>query len=131
MAGLHGHGTMLAGASAGTIGDITNIDIGDISVDDIDVSSMDSTDKAREFIPGMMDCGEISFTIKFDKAEIATLFSNKGISDTWTITFSDGSTFVAAGYLKKISGGVPFDADVTFDAALKISGNVAWTPASS
>ena len=63
--GTHGHGTTLAGATAGTVGNVTNLSNSQTR-DSIDISTMDSTSKFREFIAGMADAGELTFTINYD-----------------------------------------------------------------
>ena len=129
MAGTHGHGTTLAGATALGIGSITKISIGGISVDDLDVSTMASTDKWREFISGMIDAGEISFDLIFDGTVTATLFTKIGASDTWTVTFPDtgAATFSAPGYIKGISIDDPYDDKITGSCTIKVSGKPTFT----
>lgn len=128
--GTHGHGTTLAGATAGTIGNIQNIAGPTIQVDDIDISSMDSTNKWREFIPGMKDAGELVFTVNYDgsaSGNADALNTAIGVVDTWTVTFSDGSTWACSGYLKNLGTTSEFEGKITQDVTIKLSGAPTYT----
>ena len=96
--GTHGHGTTLAGGTTGTIGNIISVSGPDQTRDAIDISTMDSTNKWREFIPGMIDAGEVTFDINYDGSAAGNANVLAGALDdaaeTWTITFPDTSTWV-------------------------------------
>jgi len=62
---VHGHGAVLS-IGGTTIGNIISITGPNQTRDSIDVSTMDSTSKWREFIPGMLDAGEVTFTCNYD-----------------------------------------------------------------
>ncbi len=128
---MHGHGTTLVGASTGAMTLITNVEIGGIEVDDLDMSSMSSTNKWREFEAGMKNAGEASFDMLYEKDQVdAVMSALGGANEAWTITFTDGSTFVCDGYLKGTALPVPFEDKVTQSASLKLSGEPVFTPAS-
>jgi len=124
-----GHGATLTGTTAGAIGEITNISISGISVDEIDVSDMASTDKWREFIPGLINAGEISVSINFDGTVASTIITKVGVSDTWTILFSDSGagTFACSGFIKDVSFDNPVDDKVTGEVVIKLTGKPTFT----
>ena len=70
--GTHGHGAVLtfapttATASTTAIGNIITIGGPDQARDGIDYSTMDSTNKWREFMGGMIDPGEVTFDVNCD-----------------------------------------------------------------
>ena len=127
---VHGHGTVLAGSTAGTIGEVTKLDISGRKRDSIDVSSCDSTSSAREFIPGMYDDGEISVDVIYDGSNtgvayaLDSAFTSK-TAETWTITFPDTSTFVGSGFITSLSTATAFESEITQSITIKCSG--VWT----
>lgn len=125
--GIHGHGTTLAGSTLSTVAEVTNIDISGYECDDIDLGSMDSTNKHRDFISGMINAGEISFTCVYTKAEASSLFGAIGTSDTFTVTFPDASTFVATGYVKSAGIAIPFEDKLEQTGSIKLSGEPTFT----
>jgi len=130
MSAVHGHSTTLAGATAGTIGEVRKLDISGRKRDSIDVSSCDSTSSAREFIPGMYDDGEISVEVIYDGANagvanaLNSAFTGKA-AETWTITFPDTSTFVGSGFITSLSTASAFESEITQSLTIKCSG--VWT----
>lgn len=125
--GIHGHGTTLAGSSLSTVAEVTNIDISGYECADIDLGSMDSTDKHKDFISGMIDAGEISVTCVYTKGEASSLYGAIGTTDTFTVTFPDNSTFVASGYVKNVGVAIPFEDKIEQTATIKISGKPTFT----
>ena len=129
--GLHTHGITLSGGTSGTIGKITSLSTSGISRDSIDTSSCDSSDKWRTFVSGMIDAGEISGTIRFDKAEINRVVgAMTAVTETWTITLPDTSTLACSGFMTSgfaMTG--EFENDITSDFTLKLTGNPTFTPA--
>lgn len=133
--GLHTHGTILSGATMGTIGKITNIAVSGINRDAIDVSDCDTEDKYRDYEPGMIDPGEISGTIRFDKTMFDTLGDGiESYAEEWTITYPDNPTMgsrskmVANGFLT-VSNAIAgeFQGDITADFTIKLSGKPVGT----
>lgn len=127
----HGYGTTLAGATTSTVGEILNITVGDITVDPTEVSNMDSPDAYKEFIAGMLDAGEITFAMNYNKASTAALktAADSRTSEVWTVTFPDGSTWVATGFVSNLSNASPHDDKISGDCTIKISGKPVFTAA--
>jgi hypothetical protein len=88
----HGHGTVLAGSTAGTIGEVRKLDVSGRKRDSLDVSSCDSTSSAREFIPGMMDEGEITVEVVYDGSNVGVAFEGE-ITQSITIKCSGVWTY--------------------------------------
>lgn len=130
--GTHGHGATLAGGSAGTIGNITSITVGARTRDSIDISSMDSTNKKREFISGMADEGEISITVNYDGsasgvANALNTAYNSGTAETWTVTFPDTSSFACSGFITSLSIEDSYDDKITMNITIKLTGSATYT----
>jgi len=129
--GTHGHGTTLAGATNGTIGNIISVSGPDQSRDSIDISTMDSTTKWREFIPGMLDAGEITFDVNYDGSDGGNANVLSGAiaeaTEAWTITFPDTSTWVASGFITGLGHAIPFDDKITQSVTIKFTGVPVYT----
>lgn len=132
MSGISGYGTTLEGFSTGTIVKIREIGVDGMEVDDIEVSDMKSTNRWKEFIAGMMDAGEISLDLLYEKANHDAVQSALGGSnELWTIEFPDGSTFACNGYLKGVGIAAPHDDGITQEATLKLSGAPEFVPSTT
>jgi predicted secreted protein len=130
--GQSGKNTILAGGAVGTVGNIINIGGPSQTRDSIDISTMDSADDVREFIAGMIDSGEITFTCNYDgsasgtadKLNIAFL---AGTAEVWTITIPGPSIFACSGFITALGPAIPFDDKITQDVTIKLSGVVTYT----
>jgi len=128
--GTLGYGTTLSGATTGAIGEIVDVGLPDQTVDDVDVSTSDSPDKFMEFIPGMINAGQISLQLVYEKANYNTVQGALGADpEIWTITFPDGSTFACSGYIKANGGSSPIKDKIGQSVTLKLSGKPTFTPA--
>ena len=131
-AGTHGHGSALAGATAGTIGNVISVSVDGQTRDAIDISTMGSTSKFREFVSGMADGGEISCEVNYDGAaagvanSLNTIYQG-GTAETWTVTLSDTSTFASSGFITNLGMAVPFDDKITQSITIKLSGKPTFT----
>ena len=120
-----------------TIGNISTIGIGDETWDTIDISTMDSSDKYREFIQGMADAGEITLEMNYDGAasgtanDINTLKTNT--SNSFKITINDHTTATSKSniigncFFSSIGMAIPFDDKITQSITMKISGKPTFT----
>jgi predicted secreted protein len=128
--GISGYGTTLSGSISGAIARIRRITTGGGGTKVIDVSAADSPDAYNEFIAGMTDAGALTLDLVYDKTNYdAVQNALGGSNETWTITLSDNSTFVASGFLKGNDLAIPMDDAVTQSASLKISGKPTFTAA--
>jgi len=141
--GILGHGTSLkvsantAVTTVTTIGNIISISGPNGTRDSIDISTMDSTTKFREFIPGMLDAGEVTFECNYDgtaagtAAELDALKTND--AQYYHITFNDHTTEASKsdvyckGFITALGHAIPFDGKVTQSVTVKFSGVPVWT----
>ncbi len=99
-------------------------------VEDIDVTTLDSSGNAREFIPGLIDYGELSFVHEYDETERDTLQGFIRTQKSWLLTLPGDSTLYFQGYIKRI--GIPeitHDGLVTDEFTIKIDGPVTFETA--
>lgn len=132
--GTHGHGTTLSGSTAGTIGNIMNVNISGRTRDAIDITTMDSTDKFREFISGMADEGELTCEVNYDGsnsgiADALDTSYQSGTAETWTVTFPDTSTYVCSGFITNLGIADPFEDKITQSLTIKLTGKATYTQA--
>ena len=128
--GTHGHGTSLScGGTA--VGNIISLSGPDQSRDSIDISTMDSTSKWREFIPGMIDAGEVTLDLNYDgsAAGTANLLAAHltSTAETWLVTFPDTSTWSSSGFMTALGHAIPFDDKITQSVTVKFTGSPTYT----
>lgn len=130
--GTHGHETTLSGATVGDVGNIISISGPDQTRDSIDISTMDSISKAREFISGLWDAGEVTIEINYDGAsggtanDLSTAFQ-LGTGEVWTIAFPDTSTWAATGFITSLGHAIPVDDKITQSFTIKFTGVPTYT----
>lgn len=132
-----GYGTTLGyattqGGSYTAITLVTDLNKPKVSVTDVNVSSLLSTSAAKEFIPGMIEGGEPSFKLLFDKTQEAALYALLRTTYWWKITLADsGSTWVWQGHIKEFGGdAVPMDDKVETSVTIKVTGKPVFTAGS-
>jgi predicted secreted protein len=130
----------VSGTNQTNLAQILDITGPGFEVDDIDTSNMDSANRAREFIAGMIDGGEVTFDVVYAKAQMTIL---KGLvggnttttnNDSFELELSDrtatngtGSVFAFAGYVSGLEPQAPFEDKVTASVTVKVSGEVTFT----
>lgn len=129
--GQIGHGTTITGATTGAIGNVTVADQGG-ERDEVETSSMDSTNKAKEFIAGMYHEGDIDLTLNYDGSSAGTANSietafKSGTAEVWTIVYPDGSTDVGSGFIKSRGKAIPYDDKIEQSITIKATGVWAYT----
>lgn len=133
----HGHGTTITGSSIGVIGEIIDISGPSQARDSIDVSTMDSAAKWREFIPGMLDSGEVTFDVNYDGAAagVANKLNTSLTADpeTWTIAIKGNASvygsWAATGFVTGLGFAIPFGDKITQSVTIKFTGAPTFTDA--
>ena len=125
-----GYAISLVGGTTGDVGKIQNIAGAGVSVSVVAFSNFDSTSEFKDKIAGMLDAGDISLTMIFEK----TIADKAAYNDlhaavlaktveTWTITFPDSSNLAASGFIKKL--GLPTASTenaITYDMDIELTG---------
>lgn len=119
------------------VGGLTSINGITISVDSTEVTTHDSADAYKEFLPGMIDAGEVSVEGYFDytdttgqQAMLADA-SARG-SKTGIITFptTKATTWTFTGFITSIKiGDAPVDGAIPFSAKIKVTGKPTFAVA--
>lgn len=99
------------------------------SVEIIDCTHMDSADDFKEKEPGWRDAGDIDVEVQFDKTETAAVYALEGVTKFWKITFSDGSAWVAKGFISDFGNETDIKDKVLLWFKVTVSGKPTFTPA--
>lgn len=114
-----------------TIAEVTNIGGPGFSMDTPDVTSHSSANKWREFIAGLLDAGEVTFTINFIPTN-ATHSQTSGLlkdmknrtKRNFQLVFPDSgaTTWTLPTFITGFEPGEPIDNALTADVTLKVAG---------
>jgi predicted secreted protein len=134
--GIHGHGASLNfsdGTNTTAVGNIISISGPNQARDAIDISTMDSTSKWREKIPGMLDAGECTLEVNYDgtAAGVGNFLSAQmtATQQTWTMTLNGTATssWACVGFMTGLGFAVPYDDKVTQSVSLAFTGVPTYT----
>jgi predicted secreted protein len=136
-AAIHAIGTLLKMGDGGspetftTIAEVLSIRGPSLSSDTIDVTNHDTSNGYREFIMGLQDGGEVTFSINYQPTA-PTHNATSGLlkaydaktKKNWRLVFPDagGTTWNFAGVVRTFSVNAPIDAQLTADVTIKVSG---------
>jgi hypothetical protein len=105
----------------------------DSDVGDIKVTNNSSPNNTREYGPGLIEPGTIGWEVVYKDTAYTTLMTmlGDGAIYWWKEVFTDGSTIVGPGYLKK----APLvskteDEAIVINVEVKLSGKAVWTDGS-
>lgn len=114
--------TLKLGAS--TIGQVVSVQPPGGEVDDVEVTNLGHTDGIKRFIPGLIDEGELTFTVNLDETAHLTLLSahRSRTSQAVEVTLPSGTKISFSGYVKgveiqEIQPGEVIQAQLTVKAA--------------
>jgi len=146
--GLQGHGAVLTFGgvvttplTSGTsiIGNIITVSKGGGGRDAIDKSTADSTGKAREFLAGMIDAGEITCNVNLDATAAGVMNSLHTVYASGTTaavmitlpksatTITTAASFVCLGFVQNLGAEIPYDDKMTQPVTFKLTGVPTFT----
>lgn len=136
---LIGHGITFEMAPAATPTSFTYLaEIFDLtppsdSIDQIDATHMQSPNKTREFISGLSDPGELSFSMNYvpGSASDLALRAAKGARKWCRVTFPNGCQLLFFSELQSYEPNAPTDDKMTADVTFKVSGQPQLTAATA
>lgn len=137
-----GIGVTLTNDSADAYAQIISIGIVGARCDVIDVSSAASVDEYMDFLPGLLNSGELVMTLRYAGVMGATApaepefikdnYDGRTI-ETWTLTIpggATGGTWVGEGFVSQIGIAVHYKGSVTQQCRIKCTGKWVYTVAS-
>ena len=117
------------GAVYTTLGEVFDFSGTSSSLDTVDVTDFSHTDGHRRFIAGLIDAGEITFTLNFDPAltvygALDTLYKAR-VERKWKFTYA-GSTVntVVNAICTGLGRAVPIDDRMSVEVSLKVTGTM-------
>jgi predicted secreted protein len=131
-----GRTATLAGATAGTIGEMLSLAVSGQKRDAIDLTTADSADQFRVFAAGMADAGEITMEVGYDGSnegvgdKLNTAFQ-AGTPEVWTLTFPDTSTFACSGFITNLGMATAYNEGVKQQLTIKLTGKPTFTDAAA
>ncbi len=129
-----GYGTEIGIGDGGDPESFTNVaEIIDItppqySADAVDVTTNDSTNRYREFIPGLRNGGTVTFTAVFTPSSsdsLITAFETTAAAN-YRITFSNATTCTFGAVVTGYSASVPLGDRMEATFTLQVSGQPTW-----
>lgn len=103
--------------------------------DHIDVTNQDTTAKTRQWLPGLVNPGSISFSCNYDPTDntgVAThnqllADSSAGTLLEWKLEFASGSdSMTFPGVVTKAELSAPVDGALMLDVEITITGAITW-----
>lgn len=135
--GTSGFGTLLQrgdGASSETfttVSEVSNISGPGESLETIDATHMESPSGYREYIPSLLDSGEISFDMNFLPATTAQSVGLRAdmVAKTkrnWQLVFTDSgtTTYSFSGYVTAFEPSAQIDDKLSASCTIKVTGPV-------
>lgn len=132
----HSFGTKFSWSGV-DVGGLTTINGISISVDSTEVTTHDSTDAYKEFLPGLIDAGEVGIEGYFDHTDTTgqqamLADTNSRSSEACVITFptTKATTWTFTGFITSIKiGDAPVDGAIPFSATIKVTGKPVFAVA--
>lgn len=119
-----------ATTNAVTLTEVISVSSPQLTIGATEFTHLGSDDNAREFKAGLIDSGEITFTLNYHETLTNTLetLAVAGSTKYWKVLFSDSSHWICAGFITSL--GTPSgseDERVTLDVTVKLTGRAAFT----
>ena len=110
-----------------TIAEVNSVGLPQQSRPMIDVTDLSST--AREFIPGLLDSGQVTLSMNFTRATYidmrTDLLSDSSVNYQIVLPDTGATTIDFAGYVQDMGGASPGpDEKITVDVTFKITGAI-------
>lgn len=135
-----GYGTSISGSTTGTVGQILTARIDNQEVRFVECTNCASTDGYDEFITTTLSAGQLSALLIYDSKyggvgsgeanALDTARKNKTV-ETWTLTASSGSTWVASGFVTSLGVAIEVKGVVVQPVVIKFTGKITYTPATA
>jgi hypothetical protein len=112
------------------LGEVTEINPGDESVDRVEVTHYQSPDRRREYISGLIDSGEASFTINWipgsETDEFIRALQVSAENRDHRIEFPNGVHVTFTGQIMAFTKAVPLDDRMSATITVAKSGGETW-----
>ena len=131
-----GHGSTVSfkigAAAAVMIAEVTSIGLPNPQIADVEATHFQSPDRAREYIPGLKDNGEIAIGINYDAGSATDDQVNLAMAETAPITVTitiptvsgTDQEFTFPGIVKGYEKNIPIDDRQTATITIRVAGAV-------
>jgi hypothetical protein len=129
MAGSDGFGSKfyrMSGTSSTALGGVTKIGGPKIEGEEIDVTDMDSPNGRMEFLPGLVDEGEVELELNYIAAQASILYGLFRTTGTYKVVNSDSSNWTFTGFIKSMENETPHDDKITANSTFKVRGKSTY-----
>jgi len=131
-----GHGTTLwlkVGVGASTkVAEVISVGLPNPQISEVEATHFESADRAREFIPGLKDNGEITFGINFDAGSATDTLINSAMAATAPVEVEVhvptksgvAQIFTFPGIVRGYEKTIPIDDRQTATITIRVAGAV-------
>jgi len=110
------------------LAEITNITPPNFEVDDVDVTHMQSPNRTREFISGLIDPGEASFEMNWIPGSATDILlinlKTEGTVANWKMEWSNGTYWEFVGYVKGYEPSAETEDKMSATCTIRVSGDI-------
>lgn len=122
--------TATGGSTYTNLGEVSDIELPSDEVEQVDVTHYGSADRTREFIAGLINPGEASFTINWIPGNATDTFLRalriSGEVRNHKITFPNATSVVYPAFITGYSPSAPIDDKLSAQFAVKKAGAETW-----
>jgi hypothetical protein len=112
------------------LGEVTDIELPSDETEEVDVTHYQSLDRTREFLAGLINPGEASFTINWIPGNATDLILRalrvSGDTRQHRITFSSGVSVTFPAFIKGYAPSAPIDDRLSAQFTIKKAGAEVW-----
>ncbi len=133
--GKHGWGSQLTmGTTTSAVANIISLSSDGPKRAVLDVSTMDSANTWSEFIPGMLDAGQLTVNLMYDGTTVSQILHQQmtATATTFKVWFNDHTTatsrssITAVGFISDLGEELPFEDKITQSVTIKLTGTPTW-----
>ena len=118
-----------ASASYADFENVTQITVPVQEQAEVESTHLESANRFREYVVGLIDPGSCEFTSRFTDAEYDRLVDLRGVSKSFKIIFPDTSSAVFSGFIRKTELEIQNENVIDMKTTIRVSGSVTFTTA--
>jgi hypothetical protein len=132
--GISGFGTAVGyqDSTGGTVtwfANLQNVGGPDAKDKDVDLTHMFSPEGWEEQVPGLINGGNVSITIQYEKTQEAAVLALLRVKKTFWILYPDGAGLSFPGYINGFGQKSEKDSAITQDITIKVAGKPTFSAA--
>lgn len=123
--------TTTGGSTYTQLGEVFDVELPSDEAEEVDVTHYGSPDRTREFIAGLINTGDASFSINWIPGNDTDVFLRglriSGQTRNHRVTFPNGAIVIFPAFIKGYAPAAPIDDKLTAAFTVKKAGAEAWT----